>query len=418
MSNTTVNKPLTLRQKLITLNVSVLLALVTLEIALRIYAPIPTGTASTKVNKAQFYGSALAPDTREFLFNPDTGERIYYHTNSQGWKDVEHTFEKPPSIVRILFVGDSNTWGIVRLEAQYTRQVERLLKERGLTKVKVISIGVGGWGPDQELEALRLEGIYYEPDFVIYQFDINDVTDPLYVPEFSQVGEPPFRYEVDADTLTLRRIDLPSESVEVVETSFREQIVRSSAILYYLTELGQSIGAYFYRPADRIFDPNESARFAFPEGHPLIWNLDPEAMSPEYKYGWRLLEALIVEFQKVSIQNNAEFLLFSQDGTVDMLDFSARIDNTLLHDENGYYRLENGDKRYLRPEFILELLGEITNRHDIPFIRPTRSYPSYQYDAHPNEEGNLNMALDIVDFLTTWQPFLDRVEESRRGEAK
>jgi hypothetical protein len=133
----------------------------------------------------------MPPHFRHRFVDPDSRRLLYASTNSQGWKDVEHSFEKPAGVYRILFLGDSYTWGFVPLEDLYTRRVEELLKGRGHTAVEVISIGLGGWGTGHCLEALSNEGVLYQPDLVVYQFCSNDVHDNV------RHTVAPFRYALD-----------------------------------------------------------------------------------------------------------------------------------------------------------------------------------------------------------------------------
>src|SRR5690606_26268885 len=96
-------------------------------------------------------------------------------TNPGGWKDVEHALAKPPGAKRVLVLGDSVTWGVVPLENLYTRRLEALLRRRGIAGAEVIAMAVAGWGTDQQLEALTLEGLAFEPDIVVLQFDGSDI---------------------------------------------------------------------------------------------------------------------------------------------------------------------------------------------------------------------------------------------------
>ena len=71
-------------------------------------------------------------------------------------------------------LGDSVTYGAIVGQADtYTAVLERKLRANGVD-AEVINISYGGWGADQELEALTLEGLAYKPDLVILQFCHND----------------------------------------------------------------------------------------------------------------------------------------------------------------------------------------------------------------------------------------------------
>jgi lysophospholipase L1-like esterase len=77
-------------------------------------------------------------------------------------------------------LGDSVTFGaIVPAKKNYTRVLGDKLINNGYN-VEVINIAYGGWGTDQELEALINEGLRFKPNLIIVQFCKNDITDNAY----------------------------------------------------------------------------------------------------------------------------------------------------------------------------------------------------------------------------------------------
>ena len=97
----------------------------------------------------------------------------------------------------------------------YTRVLEDMLRQDGYN-VEVINIGYGGWGTDQELEALRNEGVRYKPNLVIIQFCSNDLTDNLVFANSDEQKEAlragvhralkPFYYTISDDGRLLRHV--------------------------------------------------------------------------------------------------------------------------------------------------------------------------------------------------------------------
>src|SRR5262245_22026425 len=183
------------------LAVSIAFCLVVAELVLRFVFPIRVVTIGLQdAPKADRYGWALKPHQLIRILDHDTGAVYTDYANSEGWRDRERTIERRPNTLRILVIGDSVTYGAIVAQADtYTAILERKLQAKGVG-AEVINISYGGWGTDQELEALTLEGVSYKPDLVILQFCTND---PFDVGYFASNDEntrrlKPFYYELDA----------------------------------------------------------------------------------------------------------------------------------------------------------------------------------------------------------------------------
>jgi hypothetical protein len=98
--------------------------------------------------------------------------------NSKGLRDREFEYEKPESIIRILVLGDSFTYGYgVENKEAYPKVLERILKQHNKNNIEVLNAGVSGWGTWQEKEFLKTTGIKYEPDIILVGYYLNDVFD-------------------------------------------------------------------------------------------------------------------------------------------------------------------------------------------------------------------------------------------------
>jgi len=63
--------------------------------------------------------------------NPSGELEVEYAHNSLGFRDTEHSIEKPPGTFRIVAVGDSFTYGVgASFEETYLRRVEQQLEAR------------------------------------------------------------------------------------------------------------------------------------------------------------------------------------------------------------------------------------------------------------------------------------------------
>jgi hypothetical protein len=102
--------------------------------------------------------------------------------NSQGLRDKEIPYDKPPGEKRILLLGDSVTfgWGVSDGEP-FADQMEPLLKSTTGRNWEVINAGVNGYNTQQEDTYFRREGVRYQPDIVVVTFvenDLDAVIDP------------------------------------------------------------------------------------------------------------------------------------------------------------------------------------------------------------------------------------------------
>lgn len=114
-----------------------------LELLLRIFLPIHsfvvgTGDISTTPNAA-VYGWGYAPGAEITQSDADIKETFSSRANSGGWKDVEHQLDKRHGSVRILMLGDSQTFGHVPMKDVYPRVLETLLGAVGFD-AEVISM--------------------------------------------------------------------------------------------------------------------------------------------------------------------------------------------------------------------------------------------------------------------------------------
>lgn len=392
-------------------SVSVLLCLALGELAMRRLYPLQTAPlSSTRTEKARLYGWAPLPGEVLTSMDPETGLRAQSHANSQGWRDVEHALPKPPGKLRILFVGDSFTYGTVGVDALYTRRVEAKLHALGYGQVEVISIGVGGWGTDQELEAIRNEGVRYQPDLIVYQFCSNDTINldpPAELHGDWALGKhKPFRFVLQDGRLV--RID--HASVEAARSagplSWLHTPARKSALFRRLSDLFPAPEPPLPVPdpvTDRLAGSGIVARYG------LVEMEKPWALT-----AWRLLEALVVEMRDVSRAHGAAFAVFSESGEPGMRRYVLERGEVVVEGDAEFVTL-GGKRLAVDLQLPLRRLTDVCDRNGIPLIAPRRTYPRYGNDWHASPAGNENMADDIVDFLQQWPAFREKLARSAAG---
>ena len=101
--------------------------------------------------------------------------------DSQGTIEIherEFSIKKPDGFFRIIFIGDSGTYGTGVLEKNTF--VHRVREALPTGNYEVINAGIPGFSPAQSFEQFRENLVYLEPDAVIYtMFLANDVLDFL-----------------------------------------------------------------------------------------------------------------------------------------------------------------------------------------------------------------------------------------------
>jgi lysophospholipase L1-like esterase len=420
--------------------------LVTAETALRSWAPVSLATIGHPFGtNAERYGWGFEPRETVLITDPDTGQVSVEKTNAAGWRDRDHSPGRVPGVFRILVLGDSLTYGaIVPLDDIYTRRLERLLLHKGYA-AEVISIGLGGWGTDQELEALRLEGLSYEPDLVVVQFCSND-------PRDNQVtlkeARKPFRYELGPSG-SLLRLNNPwfvekhrNELAQLRWERFRDRLEilkRGALLLRRLQGRARPTVQPVPSPGVRTeyvvadwgllllsdeFGIDPGSGFATwlkaLRGHPLpvekfrrrVASIPQASRSEEilrtfenrwFRDKWvkqytggllppqsndvRLMHALLDEMLRLSRQVGAPLLVFSTH------------DRGMADWDRYWFHLAAGPEI---PDHFLaqnDMLKEWARTRGMDFLVPDQPITRARNDPHPNQQGNEVMARALAAYL-------------------
>jgi lysophospholipase L1-like esterase len=172
----------TLAQKAVLFAGGTLAALLTAEIAVRLFGLAPEVAF---IQKGRFRLSRNPGIGYEPVPGLDYGgEELSYfdyrgRSNNLGYRDYDHPLRKPPGAYRIVVLGDSIAAGLKVLEYERTFPaiLERELRRRGL-RVEVINFGVSGYNTQQEVETLKEKGLQFRPDLVLLAYCLNDTGRP------------------------------------------------------------------------------------------------------------------------------------------------------------------------------------------------------------------------------------------------
>jgi lysophospholipase L1-like esterase len=418
---------------------ALLLSFTVVEVGLKIFLPFPRPATigHRGAETANLYGWGFSPGEPIAVWDPDTGERYSECVNNHAWRDLDRSFENRTGSYRILVLGDSVTYGaIVSLERLYTRVLQERFRARGYN-VEVISMGYGGWGTDQELEALQNEGMKYSPNLVVVQFCGNDIEDNLHAGD--RARQIPFSYSLDGQGALERHLN---PEFKAASRRFFDRENRCELILW--SEIGKRIYATWtrareretasptgYRISEQAIHRVERA-FLLGPAHPLVTALkglpqtpdrgrlgdlvrahglgdreeellraledrwfqsswSPELYAPPPpdfdSPGWKLYFKLVEQMQRVTAAKSTPIVLFSETdlGSYEFCRFWFRISP-----DDAYLA------GYLAPTRAIQ---EFASRSRMEFCPQKRKYVRARNDPHANGEGNQAMAEDLLDYL-------------------
>ncbi|MBI1335915.1 MAG: hypothetical protein GC164_03015 [Phycisphaera sp.] len=170
---------------------STLMALVTAELLSRVFVPpqpnirfqqdvdelrgLSLNDAAQMIENDPELFWRLVPDTR---ISADAWPFFGVISNRQSLReDHDIPLQKPQSETRVLFLGDSCTFGYgVAQDQTFVEQAQALLRERTGRPVECINAGVPGYTLFQGYRYLATQGLRYQPDLVVLNFGWNDAT--------------------------------------------------------------------------------------------------------------------------------------------------------------------------------------------------------------------------------------------------
>lgn len=133
----------------------------------------------------------IAPDPAcAYITKPNQNiYRFFVHTyiNRYGMRSEEISPARPPGVVRVLFVGDSITYGTTHVDQRdlFTQIVQRGLPAIVHSKVQVLNASANAWAPDNELSWIESRGIF-QSNYVVLVLNDGDLTQPR-----STIGQVP-----------------------------------------------------------------------------------------------------------------------------------------------------------------------------------------------------------------------------------
>ena len=234
-------------------------------------------------------GWTLRPGTQGWFTKEG---RTFVRVNDAGFRDRDHSLDKPDDVFRIAVLGDehSEAMQVELKDAWWLRLGQQLegCSVAGGRRVEVLNFGITSYGTAQELVMLETVVMRYQPDLVLLQFSAgNDVQNNSFA--LAREMERPF-YRVDA------------KGVPRIDESFNTtpKFARHAAPSHEI--------------ARRIGDRSRAVQWLsmLPEGksrvgvHKALLGPPPNELWEE---AWRITEALILRMNDYSRRNGAKFAI-------------------------------------------------------------------------------------------------------------
>jgi lysophospholipase L1-like esterase len=171
-------------EKMVLAVVVVALPLAWLEIGLRPFVPPHEKTTTIFVRDDEL-GWKLRPGA------VDQWGGVEVRINERGFRGPVVPYERAPGKRRILFLGDSVTFGytIARWEDTWPHVLADLVAARDSLPVETVNLAVEGYSQWQQYIVLSNEGAKYDPDLVVIGFVLNDVTEMFHLARFGGSDE-------------------------------------------------------------------------------------------------------------------------------------------------------------------------------------------------------------------------------------
>lgn len=171
-------------EKLVLVVLVIVVPITWCELALRAF--VPPREATTKL--------FLQDENLGWKLNPgasDSWGGVVVHINEKGYRGPVVPYERTHGKKRVLFLGDSVTFGyrIARWQDTFPFLADSLAGAADSLEVETVNLAVEGYSQWQEAIVMQTEGKLYKPDLVVLGFVLNDVTEMFHLVKFGGAEE-------------------------------------------------------------------------------------------------------------------------------------------------------------------------------------------------------------------------------------
>ncbi len=333
-------------------------------------------------------GWSLEPKARLKSVDHQRGLNYKIAVNKLGMRERELKRDKKTGTRRILFIGDSVTFGTgVDARWRFSDFISRALQD----DTEVINAGVPGYGNDQELIYFEeLTGVLH-PDVVVLTLTIandvvNNALDHLFLAD-----APKPHFVLNGDSLTLvdnvRKRPAPRRN-------FKTELKRSRFLLFVKRRMDR----LRHRPVAEPFH-------AIPQGfdHRTTgcgyshWSVFEKTYQPELESAWKVTEAILCRFEQLCRENHIELIVFA-------FPLKMEVDESWRAHVLDYVHLEPAMLDFEKPYRRLAVFCE---KHSLEFYYPLEEFQDafrrrdlyFEKDGHPNEYGHALAAKALLNRL-------------------
>lgn len=316
-------------------------------------------------------GSRLAPNQKGIFVTNTREYKTQIETNSQGWHDTEHSFDKPNGTYRILILGDSFVENFqVPLDKTFFKQLEKNTSK----KVEVIAMGLGNTGTAQQLLLLENYGLEYHPDLVLHMFlTANDIKNNSPVLQ-NNPYEPYFKIE----------------NGQLVEIPFQQK--QENPIKTFIKNL--QIPSIILGLRQRFQEYNQNQK----SDYPIDYHVYDQNYSQDYQNAWAATQKLILKAKDDTEKSGGKYILVSLANNEQV--------NKSVWDEalKTYPKMQSANLDLEKPDkMIHDFCDEqkLTCWQMLPFFKDyisknPNAATHYHLDGHWNEVGT-NLAADFLN---------------------
>ncbi len=328
--------------------IGLLVPLLLLEIALRLFGPVLPGNYDTGhyLERHPTLGHFNVPGFDGWIKTSEFTTRVTI--SPLGLRDPRTAYDRPPDVFRVLLLGDSFVEA-VQVDASQTvaARLEAALQAQSSRRVEVVNAGVAGYGTGQEMLLFEQEGVKYDPQVVVVVVFLgNDIGDNSYRHD-PQCGEPSSRPTFELDSERMIRVvpgALPDNRPDP------RGFLRSCCLLYNVFETGVLL---------KLNDGPVRDQPEFEDdGRYLVRSLYEKEPDAEMERSWRITERLLGLMRDRVRSENVQLVVV---GAPDWL----ALDPAAWQERMGGSRAASG--RYA-PDQPSQMLSEIAGKMGVPYI--------------------------------------------------